>query len=86
MTDCGYTLVDKDGEEYPCSRPAISWRWYQDVAHEDCLERVCDLHENKGGVRMAALQKQINDLLRKVELAQQYGVYFPPNHDDAPEA
>lgn len=49
---CGYTLVDSEGEEYPCNRPVTGWRWYQDVPHEDCLDMACDYHENEGGRRM----------------------------------
>lgn len=54
-TRCGYALVDEDGEQYPCDRPALSWRWYQDVEHEDSLDYACELHENEGGRRMSNL-------------------------------
>lgn len=49
---CGYALVDRDGEEYPCDRPATGWRWYQDVPHDDALSPACDLHANEGGRRI----------------------------------
>ena len=49
---CGYTLVDKDGEECPCDRPATGWRRYQDAPHEDVLAPACDLHANEGGWRI----------------------------------
>lgn len=52
MRTCGYTLVDGEGEEYPCDRLATSWRWYQDVPHEDVLTEACVIHENEGGRRM----------------------------------
>ncbi len=60
---CGYTLVDVEGEQYPCDRPAPSWRWYQDVEHEDSLDEACGLHENEGGRRMAQQAEQIADVL-----------------------
>lgn len=52
---CGYTVADQDGEQGPCDRPGTSWRWYQDVEHEDCLDVACEWHENEGGLRMYRL-------------------------------
>lgn len=52
---CGYAIVDRDGIEEPCDRPATGWRWYQDVDHEDALDVACAIHENEGGRRMASL-------------------------------
>ena len=53
---CGYAILDPDGIEEPCDRPATGWRWYQDVGeHEDMLDVACDHHENEGGRRMARL-------------------------------
>jgi hypothetical protein len=50
---CGYAVVDKDGDEQPCDRPATGWRWYQDVGeHEDLMDAACDWHENEGGRRI----------------------------------
>lgn len=51
---CGYTLVDKDGEQYPCDRPARRWRWYQDVEHEDMIDEACETHANAAGGEIAA--------------------------------
>lgn len=59
---CGYTLVDDNNEEYPCDAPAPSWRWYQDVEHEDCLSPACERHENAGGIRMAEMADEIEHL------------------------
>lgn len=56
MARCGYTLVDEDGEEYPCDKPATGWRWYQDVPHEDALEPACWHHQNEGGRRIHAAE------------------------------
>ena len=57
---CGYSIAyGPDWHEEPCDRPAPSWRWYQDVEHEDCLERACLLHENRGGVRMAKMRSAL---------------------------
>jgi len=50
---CGFTLVDKDGDEFPCGRLATGFRWYQNVPHEDALDVACELHENEGGRRIA---------------------------------
>lgn len=59
---CGYTLVGRDGEEGPCGRPVTGWRWYQDVEHEDCLERACSLHANEGGRRIHAAETEAHRL------------------------
>ena len=60
---CGYTLTDLDTlDDYPCDRPGVSWRWYQDHEHEDALERACVIHKNPGGVRMAALVAEVRRL------------------------
>lgn len=45
---CGYTVLDGDGNEQPCDRPATGWRWYQDCGHEDIIDPACDRHENVG--------------------------------------
>ncbi|MGC4151517.1 MAG: hypothetical protein QM628_00365 [Propionicimonas sp.] len=50
---CGHTVIDRHGVEQPCERPAPSWRWYQDVEHEDMLTPACIVHENLGGMLMA---------------------------------
>lgn len=49
---CGYAVVDRDGDEQPCDRPATGWRWYQDCGHEDMLNVACDWHANEGGRRI----------------------------------
>jgi hypothetical protein len=57
---CGYALEDKDGEQYPCDRPATGWRWYQDVGdHEDLLDVACDHHANEGGRLIAQLKADL---------------------------
>lgn len=61
---CGYAVVDRDGEEQPCDRPATGWRWYQDCDHEDTLDIACDLHANEGGRRMAGLDEIARDANR----------------------
>ena len=69
MSDhCGYTVIDTEGEEQPCGRPATGWRWYQDVkdyAHEDCLEVACDLHANEGGRRIHAAESALVEAERR---------------------
>ena len=67
---CGYTLVDKDGEEYPCDRPATGWRWYQDVEHEDSLDVACDYHANEGGQRIHDAEAEVDRLTRELAEAQ----------------
>lgn len=60
MSDvCGYAVVDSEGFEGPCDRPATGWRWYQNVEHEDCLEAACSIHENEGGRRMHAAEEKL---------------------------
>lgn len=59
---CGYTVVDGDGEEQPCDRPATGWRWYQDCGHEDTLDVACELHANEGGRRLAAVERERAEL------------------------
>lgn len=66
---CGFTTLTLDGVEEPCDRPPASWRWYQGHEHEDCLDRACVVHENPGGIRMAALEAEVRDLRAKVEAA-----------------
>lgn len=61
---CGYAILDADGIEEPCDRPATGWRWYQDVGdHEDLLDLACDHHQNEGGRRMARIAAE-NERLR----------------------
>jgi hypothetical protein len=55
---CGYTVVDRDGIEQPCDRPATGWRWYQDVEHEDMLDVACDWHANIGGQRIVSAEER----------------------------
>lgn len=52
---CGYTVIDSDGDEQPCDRPAVGWRWYQDCGHEDTLDVACSWHANKAGETFAAI-------------------------------
>ena len=57
---CGHTIIDADGEEQPCDRPATSWRWYQDQRdHEDLLDVACSLHENEGGRRIRYAESEL---------------------------
>ncbi|MGN6245148.1 MAG: hypothetical protein ACTHQ3_15960 [Motilibacteraceae bacterium] len=57
---CGYTVIDEDGDEQPCDRPATGWRWYQNVGeHEDMLDVACSLHENEGGNRLHAAESTL---------------------------
>jgi hypothetical protein len=51
-TRCGFTVIDSEGNEQPCDRPATGWRWYQDCDHEDMLDVACSLHANEGGQRI----------------------------------
>lgn len=67
---CGYTVIDPEGIEGPCDRPATGWRWYQNVEHEDCLERACDRHENEGGRRMHEAESKAVQLDRKLALIE----------------
>lgn len=60
---CGHIV---EGEVIvPCGQPATSWRWYQDVEHEDCLLPACEEHANEGGRRMARLTAERDALLAK---------------------
>jgi chromosome condensin MukBEF ATPase and DNA-binding subunit MukB len=63
---CGYTLVDNDGEQYPCDRPATGWRWYQDVEHEDALDEACELHSNEGGRRIHDAETELDRLRAEI--------------------
>lgn len=60
---CGYAVVDIDGNEEPCDRPAPYWRWYQDCGHEDTLEPACDWHANEGGGRLHAAETAYREAL-----------------------
>ena len=64
MGDCGYAVTSRDGEEEPCGKPAVGWRWYQDCEHEDILDAACFIHENEGGAIMAALAAEVERLRR----------------------
>lgn len=71
---CGYNLYEPDGSDYPCDRPAVGYRWYQDVGeHEDLLDVACEIHRNAGGDRMAELMAEVELLTgerdRALELA-----------------
>lgn len=60
---CGYNLYQPDGGDYPCDRPAVGHRWYQDVGeHEDVLDVACEIHRNSGGDRIAALLAAVERL------------------------
>lgn len=60
---CWYTLYEPDGSYYPCDRPAVGYRWYQDVGeHEDLLDVACEIHRNAGGDRMAELMAEVERL------------------------
>lgn len=71
---CGHTVTDEDGVEEPCGRVAVGWRWYQDVAHEDCLERACSFHENEGGRRLHAAGAERDALRAKVAVVETLAV------------
>lgn len=64
---CGYAVIDVDGTEEPCDRPAPYWRWYQDCEHEDMLDVACDWHANEGGRRMAAVQALVDEWQRELD-------------------
>ena len=69
---CGYTIIDSDGDEQPCDRPATGWRWYQGHDHEDMLDEACERHENEGGRRMADWQARAEAAeAREAELQEQ---------------
>ena len=73
---CGYNLYEPDGSDYPCDRPAVGYRWYQDVGeHEDLLDVACEIHRNAGGDRMAELMAEVERLTgerdRALDLAAQ---------------
>lgn len=63
---CGYAVIDENGDEQPCDRPAAGWRWYQDCSHEDCLEAACSIHENVGGNRLHAAEAEVTRLRETV--------------------
>ena len=56
---CGYAVVNNDGNEEPCNRPAAGWRWYQDCDHEDALDVACSIHANEGGRRIAEAEAKV---------------------------
>lgn len=67
---CGYPVIDSDGEEQPCGRPATGWRWYQGVEHGDLLTVACSWHENEGGRRLHAAEEAVR--VRQEQLAESY--------------
>lgn len=61
---CGFTIVDADGIEQPCDRPATGHRWYQDCGeHEDLLDVACDWHSNEGGRRIHDAEAKLAAIL-----------------------
>jgi hypothetical protein len=83
-TDCGYAIDGRGGFEEPCARHATSWRWYQDVGHEDCLMPACDLHENKGGVWMAQMHAALTAALDLADLHDETERYSGQPWGDVP--
>ncbi len=69
---CGYNLYEPDGSDYPCDRPAVGYRWYQDVGeHEDLLDVACEIHRNAGGDRMAELMAEVELLTGERDRARE---------------
>lgn len=64
---CGFTVMDAEGEEQPCDRPASGWRWYQGHDHEDLLDAACWEHENEGGRRMHAAEAKVAAVLAECD-------------------
>lgn len=64
---CGHTVLDEDGIEEPCDRPATGWRWYQDVEHEDALDVACEWHANEGGRRLHEAEAEAATLREVVQ-------------------
>lgn len=68
---CGMTLVDEDGDEYPCDERATGWRWYQECGHEDVLSPACNNHSTEAG-RLTALaiesRRHLSDALDAANL------------------
>ena len=88
---CGYAIVNEDGGEEPCGCPAASWRWYQDVEHEDSLDVACDWHENEGGRRLHAAEAERDRLAAEVttlrsQVADAWDEGYQFAADEAPAA
>jgi hypothetical protein len=66
---CCY-IIDGEGMEQPCDRPATGWRWYQDVEHEDCLAVACSFHSNEGGRRMHEMDVELRSLRGVVQAVE----------------
>lgn len=68
---CGYTIVDRDGDEQPCDLPAGQWRWYQDCGHEDLLDVACEHHANKAGEIIATANERAEQLQIELRVTEE---------------
>lgn len=68
MKQCGHVVIDRDGDEGPCERPASGWRWYAEGEgeHGPLLEAACPFHSNEGGRRLHAAESERDDLVLAV--------------------
>lgn len=47
---CAQTMVDSDGQIYPCSKPIVAIRHWPDYGEGDSYSGVCQQHSQQAGI------------------------------------
>lgn len=60
---CAQTMVDSDGQIYPCSKPIVAIRHWPDYGEGDSYSGVCQQHSQQAGIELIPLKNVPNPLL-----------------------
>lgn len=60
---CVQTMVDSDGQIYPCSKPIVAIRHWPDYGEGDSYSGVCQQHSQQAGIEFIPLKNVPNPLL-----------------------
>lgn len=60
---CAQTMVDSDGQIYPCSKPIVAIRHWPDYGEGDSYSGVCQQHSQQAGIEFIPLKNVPNPLL-----------------------
>lgn len=60
---CAQTMVDSDGQIYPCSKPIVAIRHWPDYGEGGSYSGVCQQHSQQAGIELIPLKNVPNPLL-----------------------
>lgn len=77
---CAQTMVDSDGQIYPCSKPIVAIRHWPDYGDGESYSGVCQQHAKQAGADLIPLKNVPNPLLLPVAVLNTQ-LYAKPEDD-----